>query len=58
MTTGIEVCPECVADLEHCHGAAIVEEDGSYACSDDPECLLAIELHLWRADAESCTIRS
>jgi hypothetical protein len=53
MTTGIEVCIDCVEDLEHCHGVAIVQEDGSHECSDDPECRLAIELHLWRAEAES-----
>jgi hypothetical protein len=56
MTTGLEVCTDCAEDLEHCHGTAIVQEDGSHECSEDPDCRLAIELHLWRADAEVCVV--
>ena len=54
MTTGLEVCTDCAQELEHCHGTAIVLEDGSHECSEDPECRLAIELHLWIARADEC----
>jgi hypothetical protein len=53
MTTGLEVCSDCDQELEHCHGTAIVAEDGSYACSDDPDCRMAIDLHLFIANADS-----
>jgi hypothetical protein len=52
MTTGLDVCIDCDQELEHCHGVAIVQEDGSHECSDDPDCRLAIELHLWITKAE------
>jgi hypothetical protein len=53
MATGIEICSDCDQDLEHCHGTAIIREDGLHECSEDPECRLAIELHLWIALAQS-----
>jgi hypothetical protein len=53
MTTVLEVCTDCEEELEHCHGTAIVQEDGTHECSDDPDCRLAIEAHLWIAKAES-----
>ena len=40
-------CPECRLDLEHCHGTAIEHYDGSADCSDDPDCQLPGELHLF-----------
>lgn len=40
----IITCVACDADLEHCHGTAIVL-DGHHVCSDDPDCVLAIEAH-------------
>jgi hypothetical protein len=40
-------CPECRQDLEHCHGTAIEHCDGSADCSDDPNCQLPGELHLF-----------
>ena len=40
-------CPECRQDLEHCHGTAIEHCDGSADCSDDPDCQLPGELHLF-----------
>jgi len=43
----ISICAACEADLEHCHGTAIVHFDGSHDCSEDPECRLAIESHLF-----------
>jgi hypothetical protein len=43
----IEACVECRQDLEHCHGTAILHVDGAADCSDDPDCRLAAELHLF-----------
>jgi hypothetical protein len=43
----IDVCAECKQDLEHCHGTAIVHLDGAADCSDDPDCRLTAELHLF-----------
>jgi hypothetical protein len=40
-------CPECRQDLEHCHGTAIQHCDGSAECSDDQDCQLPGELHLF-----------
>lgn len=45
MSSG--TCPECRQDLEHCHGTAIEHCDGSADCSDDPDCQLPGELHLF-----------
>lgn len=53
MTTDVVLCIDCAEDLEHCHGTAVVSADGSHACSDDPDCRLAVELHLLRAEAEN-----
>ena len=39
--------PECQDDLEHCHGTAILHPDGVADCSDDPDCRLTAELHLF-----------
>ncbi len=41
------VCLDCDADLEHCHGTALLFSDGSYDCSDDPDCRHAVALHLF-----------
>ena len=40
-------CPECRQDLEHCHGTAIERCDGSADCSDDPDCQVPGEVHLF-----------
>ena len=40
-------CPECRQDLAHCHGTTIEHYDGSADCSDDPDCQLPGELHLF-----------
>ncbi|MGC2485646.1 MAG: hypothetical protein WA359_05340 [Acidimicrobiales bacterium] len=37
-------CASCLADLEHCHGVAIVGASGA-ECSDDPDCSVAADLH-------------
>lgn len=38
-------CIECSADLEHCHGTAIVFADGAAECTDDPDCHLPAIAH-------------
>jgi hypothetical protein len=43
----IEACAGCQEDLEHCHGTAILHLDGAADCSDDPDCRLTAELHLF-----------
>jgi hypothetical protein len=30
-------CPECIEDLDHCHGALVLHGDGTVECVD-PEC--------------------
>ena len=50
----VSICSECEHDLEHCHGTAIIHLDASYDCSEDPDCHLAVEEHLfaaWEQDA-------
>jgi hypothetical protein len=37
-------CTYCDDDLDHCHGVALVGEM-SVACSEDPDCRVAVELH-------------
>ena len=37
----------CEQDLEHCHGTAILHPDGIADCSDDPDCRLTADLHLF-----------
>ena len=41
-------CPSCVLDLQHCHGTALVSDDGPH-CSDDPECTLSADEHWYVA---------
>jgi hypothetical protein len=43
----IKACAGCEQDLEHCHGTAILHPDGLADCSDDPDCRLTAELHLF-----------
>ena len=43
----IKACAGCEQDLEHCHGTAILHPDGIADCSDDPDCRLTAELHLF-----------
>jgi hypothetical protein len=40
-------CVECEQDLEHCHAAAIVHFDGSGDCTENPDCRLAVDEHLF-----------
>lgn len=43
--TTVRVCPECAADLDHCHGALIEHRDALAECTD-PVCIsLAGERH-------------
>jgi hypothetical protein len=39
------VCATCDDNLMHCHGTAIVMDNGSHVCSDDPDCRLNIDEH-------------
>ncbi len=41
----VAVCTMCDDNLLHCHGTAIVLDDDSHVCSDDPDCTLAINEH-------------
>ena len=40
-------CMACGDDLEHCHGIAIIRIDESHDCSEDPDCHLDADLHLF-----------
>jgi hypothetical protein len=35
----------CVDNLLHCHGTAIVIDDATHVCSDDPDCTLSVNEH-------------
>ncbi|HTT59942.1 MAG TPA: hypothetical protein VMF33_07830 [Acidimicrobiales bacterium] len=37
-------CSLCDAQLEHCHGVAIVAQHVA-VCSDDPDCTVTADLH-------------
>ena len=49
-------CPECVDDLDHCHGALVLHEDGTLECFA-PECQdLGLDRHalvVWPADVSA-----
>ena len=58
METAPDWCPDCAeraADLEHCHGVAIVHADGTCTCTDDGACTI-VELHslVARCTDEAC----
>jgi hypothetical protein len=38
-------CPMCDDNLVHCHGTALVIDEGSHVCSDDPDCTLSVDEH-------------
>jgi hypothetical protein len=38
-------CASCDARLAHCHGTAIVIDDTTHVCSDDPDCTLDVDEH-------------
>jgi hypothetical protein len=38
-------CVWCDAQLQHCHGTAIVLDDTTRVCSDDPDCTLDVDEH-------------
>lgn len=48
-------CRDCAADLEHCHGVAIVHPDGVPDCTETPPCGLPVNAH-W-ASVECVEIR-
>jgi hypothetical protein len=35
----------CDDHLQHCHGTAIVMDDDTHVCSDDPDCTLNVNEH-------------
>ena len=51
-TVTSEVCPECVGDLEHCHGTTIVHVDGSWVCTDAATCRLGVDAHGFVAECD------
>jgi hypothetical protein len=38
-------CTLCDEDLQHCHGTAIMIDEDSHVCSDDPACTLRADEH-------------
>ncbi len=53
----IKACAGCEQDLEHCHGTAILHVDSIADCSEDPDCRLTAELHLFMiscAEVDCC----
>jgi hypothetical protein len=44
-TSTVVVCTMCDDNLLHCHGTAIVFDDDSHVCSDDPDCTVSINEH-------------
>jgi hypothetical protein len=55
-TSATEICCECDRGLEHCHGTAIVHFDGSFDCTDDPDCKTGSAFHVCviTCDEEGC----
>lgn len=45
------ICAACENDLQHCHGTAIVVDETTHICSDDPDCIVSIDEH-WFASFE------
>ena len=41
----IVTCASCEEDLRHCHGIAIMLDDATHVCSDDPDCTLEMAEH-------------
>jgi hypothetical protein len=39
----------CDDNLLHCHGTAIVIDDATHVCSDDPDCTLSVNEHWFRS---------
>jgi hypothetical protein len=44
-TTPVTVCMMCDDNLLHCHGTAIIFDEGTHVCSDDPDCTLSVNEH-------------
>jgi hypothetical protein len=47
----------CDDNLLHCHGTAIVIDDGSHVCSDDPDCPLSINEHWFMSVEDEDSLR-
>ena len=44
-------CAMCDDNRQHCHGTALVFDEYSHVCSDDPECTLSVDEH-WFVSVE------
>jgi hypothetical protein len=44
-TSPVGLCTMCDDHLQHCHGTAIVMDDDTHVCSDDPDCTLNVNEH-------------
>jgi hypothetical protein len=40
-------CPDCAAQLEHCHATSVEHADGVTECLADEPCQLPHHLHRW-----------
>lgn len=45
-------CTSCEEELQHCHGTAMVIDEATHVCSDDPDCALEIAEHWFVARDE------
>jgi hypothetical protein len=52
-TSPIVHCSQCDDDLRHCHGTAIVFDDYSHVCSDDPDCTASVDEHWFMTLADN-----
>lgn len=56
-TSPVVGCTMCNDNLLHCHGTAIVIDDGSHVCSDDPDCPLSINEHWFMSIEDEDSLR-
>jgi hypothetical protein len=38
-------CAGCDEQLQHCHGTAVIIDETTHVCSDDPDCTLEVAEH-------------
>jgi hypothetical protein len=50
--TSMVACTSCEEELQHCHGTAMVIDEATHVCSDDPDCALEIAEHWFVARDE------
>jgi hypothetical protein len=56
-TSSVVGCTICDDNLLHCHGTAIVIDDGSHVCSEDPDCTLSINEHWFMSIEDEDSLR-